>query len=240
MTDTNPHTSGKGQHTPSLKRDFIWLHLTKCGGNSMKSALAPHYVQTDRRDPLPFIALPKTQGNDTLNNYRIHLGAYDFKRMLFAKKFLYSPEEFEARFKFVVARNPYDRIVSAWKYLMVGARARTPRGLLMKWSFERFLSEIPRIWQSKGLRDLATHTAPIWGDITDEEGGLLVDFIGKLENIEEDFSLIRDELGLKDKQFPRRNVNREENRYRKHYNAKTRKMVEELYGEDIENLGYSF
>ena len=240
MSESKPRLSDSAGEPSILKREFIWLHLTKCGGNSMKSALSPHYVQTNRRDPLPFIALPKSHWNDTLNNYRIHLGAYDFKRMLFAQKFLYSTEEFEQRFKFVVVRNPYDRLVSAWKYLMVGARARTPRGLLMKWSFERFLSEIPSFWQSKGLRDLATHTAPIWDDITDEEGNLLVDFIGKLERIEEDFAIIRDELGLHDKKFPRRNVNREEHSYRKHYNTKTRNLVERLYADDIENLRYEF
>lgn len=206
----------------------------------MKSALGSHYVETNRLDPLPFIALPKSHWNDTLNNFRVHLGPYDFKRMLFAKKFLYSAKEFEKRFKFVVVRNPYDRAVSSWKYLMVGARARSPRGLYMKWSFERFLAEVPRFWETKGLRDLATHTAPIWSDITDEKGSSLVDFIGKLENIEEDFPIIQEELGLKTAHFPRRNVNRQKNSYRKHYNTRTRRMVEQLYAEDIENLKYSF
>lgn len=240
MAETKPGTSSHSGRAPALKREFIWLHLTKCGGNSMKSALRPHYIQSERLDPLPFIALPKEQWNDALNNFRIHLGPYDFKRMLFAKKYLYDPAEFEERFKFVVVRNPYDRIVSSWKYLMVGARARTPRGFLMKLSFERFLAEIPRLWETKGLRDLATHTAPVWGDISDEEGRSLVDFIGKLENIEEDFSVICDELGLDGKSFPHRNVNRDEPAYRKQYSTRTRRMVEDLYGDDIQNLGYSF
>ena len=37
--------------------------------------------------------------------------------MQFAKKFLYSEEEFQAMYKFTVVRDPYERIFSAWKYL---------------------------------------------------------------------------------------------------------------------------
>ncbi len=206
----------------------------------MKQALQPYYVRTNHLDPMPFIAIPKEQWNDALNNFRLRLGPYDFKRMLFAKKFLYSEEEFARRFKFVVVRNPYDRLVSAWKYLMVGARARNPTGLWMKLSFEKFLSELPGIWATKGLLDLATHTAPLWPDITDEQGKLLVDFIARLERIEEDFAHICGELGLPPTEFPRKNANRKDRDYRRYYNTRTRKLVEELFGEDIAQLEYTF
>lgn len=75
-------------------KPFLWLHIKKCGGTSMREALIPYYKETNRKEALPFIALPKDEWNDALNNYRIPLGKYDFKRMLFAKRFLYSEEEF--------------------------------------------------------------------------------------------------------------------------------------------------
>ncbi|MFB6258243.1 MAG: hypothetical protein ABEH38_06090, partial [Flavobacteriales bacterium] len=72
--------------TPS----FFWLHIKKSGGESFRETFTPPYVQTKRkRNFKPFIALPKAEWNDALNNYRLPLGEYDYKRMLFAKRFLY-------------------------------------------------------------------------------------------------------------------------------------------------------
>ncbi len=197
-------------------------------------------MQTDRvQFPKSFIALPRNQWNDVLNNYRIPLGEYDYKRMLFANKFLYTKEEFDSMYKFTIVRNPYDRIVSAWKYLL---RQRTyhPKKIWMRHDFRRFLKELPILWEEKYDRHIATHTAPVWGDITDENGELLVDFIAKLENIQADMKIICDKQNWTYNSFKHINQNREIHAYRKYYNKTSRKLVEELYGQDIERLQYAF
>lgn len=197
-------------------------------------------MQTDRVEyPKTFVALPRTEWNDVLNNYRIPLGEYDYKRMLFAKEFLYTEAEFNNMYKFTIVRNPYDRIVSAWKYLL-RQRSYHPKKLWMRYDFHRFLKELPVLWEEKYDRHIATHTAPVWGDITDKNGIQLVDFVAKLEHIENDMKFICERLGWEFKSFKHINKNREDRAYRKHYNNKTRKLVEELYRDDIEQLGYSF
>ena len=50
---------------------FFYLHIKKAAGQSMRNFLEDVYIQTDRFDPKPFIALPKNQWNDNLNNFRI-------------------------------------------------------------------------------------------------------------------------------------------------------------------------
>ncbi len=219
---------------------FFWLHIKKCGGESFRETFTPPYVQTDRvNNPKPFIALPKNEWNDALNNFRIPLGEYDNKRMLFAKKYLYSEQEFLSMYKFVIVRNPYDRIVSAWKYLLRREQYH-PRNIRMKNCFKAFLNELPLLWEKKFDRHMFTHTAPIWPDITDEQGKLLVNLIIKLENIDNEVQKLNQVLGVSTLGFQHINRNRPDNDYKKHYDQATKDIVEKLYYNDIKHLGYGF
>lgn len=229
------------------KKRFFWLHIKKCGGQSFRETFSPPYVQTDRSfDYKPFRALSKNQWNDALNNYRRNLGIYDFKRMQFAKKFLYSDDEFSNMFKFVIVRNPYDRLISCWKYLLQNYTGHPrnfickPRHMLMKFSFHHFLKELPHLWENKYDRHIATHTAPIWSDITDVNGNLLVDYIIKLEQIDDGLKYLNKKLNLNVTEFAHKNKNRNAHAYRKFYDQKTRNLVEKLYKDDIQKLGYRF
>nr|WP_319569935.1 sulfotransferase family 2 domain-containing protein [uncultured Draconibacterium sp.] len=222
----------------SNTNNFLWLHIKKAGGESFRKTFTPPYIQTDRTKYYkPFIALPKEEWNDALNNYRIPLGEYDYKRMLFAKKFLYSEQEFNSMFKFVIVRNPYDRIVSAWKYLH--KKTKNPKHIMKRISFTCFVSDLNYLWETKYNRHNATHTAPIWGDITDENGKLLVDQIIKLEQVSTELPLLCEKIGVH-KSYAHINASRKDNSYRKYYNNKSRKIVEGLYADDINQLGYTF
>ncbi len=227
-------------------REFIWLHIKKAGGSSLREALKSVYVETDKTMGVPFISLPKAEWNDNLNNFRVPLGRYDYRRMLFAKKFLYTPEEFESRFKFVIVRNPYDRAVSCWKYLWRGVVGKV-RKFRARHSFGYFLNLLPKLWaevppKSSARRWIATHTAPVWPDITDDNGQLLVDHIARLENIEEEIVTICNQIGVPAISFPKANKgeHRESAGYREYYTPKLRAIVEKYYADDLEKLEYSF
>lgn len=228
---------------------FFWLHIKKCGGTSFRETFTPPYVLTKRKwaDSQPFISRPKAEWNDILNNYKIPLGVYDNRRMLFAKEFLYEEEEFKKMYKFVIVRNPFDRIVSAWKYLFrnqslydVRFLISNPKYWLMKYDFNYFLTQLPKFWKNKADRNICMHTLPIWPDITDKEGNLLVDEIFKLEEIDQGIASINEKLGTSIKQISKMNVNRSENAYHKYYNKKSINLVENLFSEDLERLGYDF
>lgn len=223
------------------KSKFFWLHIKKAGGTSFRKSFSPPYVETERGlNCKPFVALPKEEWNDALNNFRIPLGSYDYKRMLFARKFLYEKDEFEEMFKFVIVRNPYARALSAWRYLMKDRLVFHPKKLAMKYSFHQFLKEVPRYWKEKKNRHIATHTAPIWPDITDENGKLLVDEIIKLEEFDQHIDKLNTELDIEIDELSHVNQSGNAHSYRKHYTKDTRKLVEQLYADDIKKLGYRF
>jgi hypothetical protein len=240
-------TNKKNTDDQLVLPSFFWLHIKKAAGSSFRNSFTPPYIDTDRSNIFsqPFISLPKNQWNDTLNNYRIPLGKYDFKRMLFAKEFLYTKEEFDNLHKFCIVRNPYSRAVSCWKYLTLVNKSNfkkfaTLRILKQKVSFQYFLEALPEYWETKEDRHIATHTAPIWNDITDNKGELLMDSIFRLENMEEDFKKIKQIVNCSSTSMSHINNTKNNTNYRKEYTTKTKKLVEKYFGEDLEKLSYSF
>jgi len=223
--------------------NFFWLHIKKAGGQSFRLTFTPPYIQTDRsKYPKPFIALPKEQWNDALNNYRIPLGEYDFKRMLFAKKYLYTDEEFTSMYKFAFVRNPYDRAVSCWKYL------REDKNKKIIWinksekrKFEDFLRKILKEHLERVDRHFFTHTAPIWEDISDEGGSsLLLDEYFKIENLSDCLEKLARYLNVSVEKFSHVNRSVRRKDYKRYYSSESKKLVEGLYGRDIEEFKYLF
>ncbi|NNC23541.1 sulfotransferase family 2 domain-containing protein [Salinisphaera sp. USBA-960] len=96
---------------------FFWLHIKKSAGSRIRTLLQPHYVEVDRaQKPITFIQANPEQYNDILNNYRVVLGDHQFKRCLFAKKYLY-PHNWDNIYSFAFSREPVDRCVSMFHYL---------------------------------------------------------------------------------------------------------------------------
>ncbi|MEY4195881.1 MAG: hypothetical protein RLZZ226_2249, partial [Pseudomonadota bacterium] len=74
--------------------------------------------------------------------------------------------------------------------------------------------------------------------ITDANGKLLVDFLGRYESLAADFDRIRDKLGIAER-LPHVNKSQHED-YRNYYNDHTRDLVAEHFQTDIALFGYEF
>jgi Sulfotransferase family len=88
-----------------------------------------------------------------------------------------SPEEFEGYFKFSFVRNPWDSIISEYKY----------RGYPVRLDFKTYLfKHLPE----PGFTDTYCHILPQYDFLFDERGTLLVDFVGKYESLQADFDTV--------------------------------------------------
>ena len=75
--------------------------------------------------------------------------------------------------------------------------------------------------------------------ITNEKEEIIVDFVGKYENLEHDVSIVLEALRLENRPLPY--VNRSQHRhFSEYYTEETRNLVAERYSRDIEFFGYQF
>jgi hypothetical protein len=70
------------------------------------------------------------------------------------------------------------------------------------------------------------------------DGKIMLDFVGKMENIESDFTKICNTIGVKAK-LPRLNTTNHRD-YRSYYNKNTSRIIEKYFIEDIELFNYDF
>jgi len=181
---------------------FFWLHIKKSAGITIRSLLKPYYVEADRSlQPKSFIQASPEEYNDILNNYRVPLGEYQFRRSLFAIKFLYQ-DQWDRIYSFAFVRNPIDRCLSMFyslywqennlrnKLKSIAVRSAKAGRILFStsYAFDEFLELVQESQNSDssfsplGIR-FSTHTAPMWEDITDLNGKILLKKVYRLDQL---------------------------------------------------------
>ena len=136
---------------------------------------------------------------------------------------------FDNYFKFGFVRNPWSRAVSLY-HRRQGVQMRH------RMSFTEFIK-----WH-KYATDTCIHPTQKKYQLdffTDSMGELLVDFIGKFENLQEDFNIICDKIGIPQQQLPHKNKSKHKH-YTEYYDEETKQIVAEKYRKDIEYFGYKF
>ncbi|AHM03927.1 hypothetical protein roselon_01545 [Roseibacterium elongatum DSM 19469] len=237
--------------TDSARPPFFWLHIKKSAGQSTRARLHPHYVTVDRTHRIQnFPDSTPREWNDILNNYRVPLGRWQFRRALYARDFLYK-DEWPAMPRFAFSRDPLDRCLSAFFYLdkpgrrggVISRGAMIPfrplRQAAIGYRFDRYLRKIEDVRASDrndaphGLH-FATHTAAMWPDISDDAGTCLLSHVFDLRQMELGLALIHDLCGLPLPERPRtERVN--ENKRRLEFTPTRRQItkVEQLYEQDF-------
>ena len=147
--------------------------------------------------------------------------ALNFKRE--ARKF-YDPDLYKDYFTWTIVRNPWDRAVSA--YEQKASKRYGPWRRCKNLTFPDF------ILNKRGIKDRHTNiqSTQIPPDI---------DFIGRFENLQEDFNTVCDKIGIPKQQLLHKNKSKHKH-YTEYYDEETKQIVAEKYAEDIKNFGYVF
>ncbi|MCC5811243.1 MAG: sulfotransferase family 2 domain-containing protein [Ectothiorhodospiraceae bacterium] len=243
----------------SHRHKFIFIHCRKVAGSSMKVTLAPHLGREDLilgslheilRDSSPFqswilreMATPsgvsellsaKLKRRDWRSAFNKVMKKRQ-KRSLGLSSSSHPPASdvrdafpdiWNEYFKFCFVRNPYERIVS--DYLYQTRLERTPP------SFSAFLEGVLASARGGDLKH------DNWSMYTIDDQ-VAVDFVGRFENLEGDFSLAMQKAGLdgvaltaseKRRSYPKP--------WQAYYGPGDKERVDHIYGKEISHFDYVF
>lgn len=197
----------------SEKHKIIFIHIHKTAGQSITD-----YMEKNLPDSKPFL-----NKHDFAINGKIALGE----------------EKWDEYFKFAFVRNPWDRLVS-WYHMF---KLKPPVTLLQKYvldnskNFEEFIKKCTDIIvDNDGIKSCAFNQLDY---ISDEKGKIIIDFIGKLENLEEDFKKIIEMKKLPKINLPHLNSYPHKD-YKKYYSEETKEIIKKRFNKDIKFFGYKF
>jgi hypothetical protein len=141
-------------------------------------------------------------------------------------------------YKFAFVRNPWSRCVSKWEYRRRVAFGETNSSNQVKLAItSRNLINKCGTFEGMIRQNNAGEPQHHW--LFDDTGRKSVNFIGKLENLQEDFNTICDKIGIPHQQLPHKNATKHKH-YTEYYDEETKQIVEEKYAKDIEYFGYEF
>lgn len=142
----------------------------------------------------------------------------------------FSPSKYKKYFKFAFVRNPWDRVVSCYCNKVLTQGQYSFRECFGK-GFDYFVDYISRQNLETADAHIRLQTALIPLD--------KVDFVGRLENFNEDLLYVMSMLGLNHVAIPHKNKTHHTH-YSTYYTKKTRRIIAEKYRKDIEAFGYQF
>lgn len=224
--------------------------LREATGNAAPGATIWARMIISHRHGYIFTAIPKTGTHSVRRALREHLGPEDVEQVgLFVQKRMpyadiaaighghislaqirpvIGEEMFGRYLKFAFVRNPFDRFVSYCAFMTRedGAFLRNPKDVMRYFLFEdRPLDHL--LFQPQ-------HTL-----VTDAEGRLLTDVVGRVEEMQASYDAIAARLGIPSAALEKVNSSRRDD-YRGYYDAELVEGVAEIYRRDLDLFGYDF
>ena len=212
------------------KHKCILVHIQRCGGTSMEEAIVGYNLW------------------DSEEHCREkHLLASQAKA-------LYA-DYWDDYFKFSFVRNPWDRMVSmaksypgTWNVKL--DKSQKPAKLLSDDGFKGYkhrfgypltIERDRRFYRKANLTSDRHTEKAVYLNLLDED----LNFIGRFENLEEDFAYVAKTIGLDSLELPEVITERKNHKaggfhYSEYYTQETKENVADLYKKDIEHFGYQF
>lgn len=216
----------------SRKHRFIFIHIYKNAGTSITQALLPFaadkwQLYADRFAKRVNVALPFSP-----RPFPIHITASELIDEI-------GQEAYDPYFSFAFVRNPWDWQVSLYSYIVKFSRHRLHKHIVSLGSFKNYIrwrcdpeSQMQEAWSTDDLFRLQKDF------LYSSDGYLLVDFVGRFENLYTDFESITERLAIS-AQLKKFNVSNS-TPYQDFYDHETRELVRHAFQPDIECFNYDF
>ncbi len=202
----------------SDEKRFVFVHIPRTAGTSIETALAPY-----AREPVGY-----TVGGNTVLAHK-HATAAELRGLV-------GDAFWASAFTFSIVRDPWARMYSDYNFFHdVGPRLLDEFSDLERWLTALALSEPFTRWLRTGADRLDIAQSSY---LTDADGALLVDFVGRFETLGGDFEAICRSVGV-ERALPHVNGTRRRD-FRAAYDADSVALVGRYAAADIDRFGYGF
>jgi len=204
----------------SRTKKFIFIHIYKNAGTSIRRTLHPYaYGRFQQAGNV----LLKRIGIHALNPtpYHTHITARDAAHCL-------GPEKFNSYFSFAFVRNPWDWHASLYTFMLKDTTHYLH-------SFVKDLEGFDEYVEWVCNREKITLQSDF---IMSDNGEKLVDYVGRFENLQEDFQVVCSTLGI-EADLPKLNSS-QSSQYKTLYKKNSIDLISETYKKDIDFFEYEF
>ena len=137
---------------------------------------------------------------------------------------------FSDAYKFAVCRNPLDRYVSGYNYVL------KPKDIGLKKGLSILLGDTPK--KKLGTHEF-THLRALHHFIPYEGDKLLVDKLIRFENLQDDFSEVCSHIGIPELNLPvTRKTSKDNKSYMEYYDDESEAMARKYFAKDFELFNY--
>ncbi len=202
----------------------LFINIPKCASISTKRMFKLSLV-TDPLWHCPWEQAQEILGNEVTDNY----------------------------FKFTLVRNPWERVVSAWKMFEQHKFRKQSRSYSLSEFLDvvtdssigyeanyRTLKERPSWEQS--IENIRHHTLPAmhsYYGLVNRKNEIITDYVGQFEHLQNDLAIVADKLGVRFDKVPHTNRTRHGS-YTEYYDDSCRETVSRYFKSDIDAFGYQF
>ena len=172
-----------------------------------------------------FYHIPKTAGTSMYSVFKqygvsTHVNEFHWTRVRSHTAVEHTWDKYKGNeyFSFAVVRNPYDRMFSLYNFLK--------RRRVIKETLEEFINKMDR--------------EPSQFKLLNYNGVVPLSFVGKFENLEEDFNFIADKIKIKEryKNLPKLFKAVNNGNYKEQINNELKAIIDEKHHDDFINFNY--
>ena len=200
----------------SFQENFLFTHVSRTGGVAIRQCLEEGGAR--------FKLLGSSQ----------HAGLFEARGSL--------GEQFDTTFKFAMVRNPWDRMLSWYSYIIQidstvdPAMIADPDAQIWK-GFDAYLETI--LSETTIIDGVERLSMSQYHQLSDAQEELLVDRYGRFESLQTDFEVMMKKLAFRHPPFQKLNASTHGD-YRAYYSDAGRELVSEKLAKDIETFAYVF
>jgi len=213
----------------------IFIHIPKCAGTSIEKAfghLDGHVGRDGQdhravRDIQPIRPFPSQK--TIIETLRRLKHRYYNKVPNPRNRYAVTKNQYDSYFKFTVVRNPWARVLSWYTAVMHDETTKKALGIKGPVSFNDALVQ----HMGTGLLRPQLY----W--ITNYDGKIDLDYIGRFENLNEDFKTICNRLNTPHLTLPH-TLKGQHRDYREYYDTDSIQAVADYYRDEIAMFGYTF